>query len=151
MGSSQEEITVNPSNFDLPGQMSGPSTKGSSNPGDPSREFVEGFQVLHVRNTRKPRTPNPESDDEEIPNNPHEQSDPKNAEKAGNKEDVEAKAKSQDEQIKSSEPQPVTQSCVVEVQNTGPLITDKDQQINKPDTGGRGGQDDVEGKREKPN
>ena len=34
-GSSQEEITVNPSNFAPSDQMSGPQTKGHSKPGDP--------------------------------------------------------------------------------------------------------------------
>ena len=147
-GSSQEEITVNPSNFDLTGQTSGPPPKGPSNPGDPSREFVKGFQVLHVRNTRKPRTPNPKSDSKELPDNPPDKSVAENAgktEKTENEEVMEARAKPHKEHLKASEPQPMTQSCVVEVQNTGPLITDMDLQSNEPNTGGRGGKDDVEG------
>ena len=73
---------------------------------------------------------------------------PENAgktEKTENEEDMEARAKLHKEHLKASEPQPMTQSCVVEVQNTGPLITDMDLQSNEPNTGGRGGQDDVEG------
>ena len=121
---------------------------GTSHPGDSSREFVKGFQVLHVSNTRKPRTPNPKSDSEELPNNPPDKSVAENTgktEKTENEEDMEARAKPHKEHLKASEPQPMTQSCVVEVQNTGPLITDMDLQSNEPNTGGRGGQDDVEG------
>ena len=51
---------------------------------------------------------------------------------------MEARAKLHKEHLKASEPQPMTQSCVVEVQNTGPLITDMDLQSNEPNTGGWG-------------
>ena len=59
-------------------------------------------------------------------------------------------AKAQDEQITSSEPQPVTQSCVVGVQNTdfqarNCTQPDKDPPVIELDTGDQSGQDDVEG------
>ena len=57
---------------------------------------------------------------------------------------MEAEAKPEKEHSIDNKPQPVTQSCPVEVQNIDPPIPDLELHSNEPDTGGRGGHDDVE-------
>ena len=57
---------------------------------------------------------------------------------------MEAEAKPEKVHSIDNKPQPVTQSCAVEVQNIDPPIPDLELHSNEPDTGGRGGHDDVE-------
>ena len=72
--------------------------------------------------------------------NPPETPTAESAEKRGNEEVLEAEAKPEKELSIDNKPQPVTQSCAVEVQNTDPPIPDLELHSNKPNTGGQGAQ-----------